>query len=107
MQGTEEAGLRGRMRYVRRQRGTSGYKVAERVRRPLEAKTTSSVIALVGTWPTPYSADDAKRSSQALGMSASRHPRNMVWAMFRQWDCLALGGTQRMLGRGSACLNFR
>jgi hypothetical protein len=28
--------------------------------------------------------NDAKRSSQALGMSASRHPRNMVWAMFRQ-----------------------
>jgi hypothetical protein len=24
----------------------------------------------VGTWPKPYSADDAKRSSQALGMSA-------------------------------------
>jgi transposase InsO family protein len=29
---------------------------------------------------TPYSTDDAKRSSQALGMSASRHPRNMVWS---------------------------
>jgi hypothetical protein len=32
---------------------------------------------------TPYSADDAKRSSQALEMSASRHPQNVVWAMFR------------------------
>jgi hypothetical protein len=41
-------------------------------------------VAAVGTWLTPYSADDAKRSSQALGMSALRHPRKMVWAMFRQ-----------------------
>jgi hypothetical protein len=45
---------------------------------------TGVALALcVGPWPTPYSADDAKRSSQALGMSALRHPRNMVWAMFR------------------------
>jgi hypothetical protein len=41
-------------------------------------------VITVGTWPTPYSADDAKRSSQELGMSASRHPQTMVWAMFRQ-----------------------
>jgi hypothetical protein len=48
------------------------------------AAAISSQVTPVGTWPKPYSADDAKCLSQALGMSASRHPRNMVWAMFRQ-----------------------
>jgi hypothetical protein len=38
----------------------------------------------VGTWPKPYSGDDTRRSSQALGLSVWRHPRNMVWAIFRQ-----------------------
>jgi hypothetical protein len=62
----------------------------------LGLKTTSTVVAFVGTWPTPYSADDAKRSSQVLGMSASRHPRNMLWAMFRQ-----SGHTAQHRGLGS------
>jgi hypothetical protein len=30
----------------------------------------SQTVGVVGTWPKPYSVDDAKRSSQALGMSA-------------------------------------
>jgi hypothetical protein len=43
---------------------------------------------LVGTSPKPYSANDAKRSSQALEMIALRHPRKMVQAMFRHiYEC--------------------
>jgi hypothetical protein len=45
----------------------------------------SSVPAdfFVGTWSKPHSTENAKRSSQALGINASRHPRNMGWTMFR------------------------
>jgi hypothetical protein len=34
---------------------------------------TTSEVAFVGTWPKPYSADDAKRSSQALGIFRQAH----------------------------------
>jgi hypothetical protein len=56
----------------------------------LEQNTTSEVVAFVGTWPKPYSALDAKRLFQALGISVSRHPRSMVWAMFRQLGLLLM-----------------
>jgi hypothetical protein len=62
-------------------------------------QTTCKVVAFVATWPKPYSADDATRSSQALGMSASHHPRNMVWTMFRQRS-LGRDGAKRQRGVG-------
>jgi hypothetical protein len=39
-------------------------------------KRTTSVVAFVGTWPTPYSADDVKRSSQALGKATTEVVRS-------------------------------